>query len=136
MRYNTFSTFLVKKWNCRVLNFGAEVMQDYRNITGYIWFYFDYILPYFSPFFTPKTLISQKLLIVDTWNHSHWIWHTPKPECRTFKQFQCIFPTQNQENVNRAKLWLVQKENFCFNWTIMIWKAWNWEHLGFGACRI
>ena len=48
-------------------------MQDYRNITGYIWFYFDYILPYFSPFFTPKTLISQKLLIVDTWNHSHWI---------------------------------------------------------------
>ena len=39
-------------------------MQDYRNITGYIWFYFDYILPYFSPFFTPKTLISQKLLIV------------------------------------------------------------------------
>ena len=113
-----FSTFFVKKWNCRVLNFGAEVMQDCRNITGYIWFYFDYILPYFSPFFTLKTLISQKLLIVDTWNHFHWIQHAPKPECRTFKQFRCIFPTQNQENVNRAKLGLVQKENFSFNWTI------------------
>ena len=131
-----FSSFFVKKWNCRVLNFGTEVMQDYRNITGYIWFYFHCILPYFLPFFTPKTLISQKLLIVDTWNHSHWIQHAPKPECGTFKQFQCIFPTQNQENVNRVKLGLLQKENFCFNWKIMIQKAWNWEHLGFGACRI
>ena len=131
-----FSSFFVKKWNCRVLNFGAEVMQDYRNITGYIWFYFDYILPYFSPFLIPKTLISQKLLIVDTWNHSHWIRHAPKLEHKAFKQFRCIFPTQNQENVNRVKLGLVQKENFCFNWTLMIWKAWNWEHLGFGACQI
>ena len=45
---------------------------------------------------------------------------TPKPMHWTFKQFQCIFPTQNQENVNRAKLGLVQKENFCFNWKIII----------------
>ena len=90
----------------------------------------------YSPFFTPKTLISQKLLIVDTWNHSHWIWHAPKLEHGAFKQFRCIFPTQNQENVNRVKLGLVQKENFCFNWTLMIWKAWNWEHLGFGVCQI
>ena len=60
----------------------------------------------------------------------------PKPERGSFKQFRYIFPTQNQENVNRAKLGLVQKENFCFNWKVMIRKAWNWEHLGFGACRI
>ena len=53
-------------------------------------------------------------------NHSHCIRHAPKPERGSFKQFQCIFPTQNQENVNRAKLGLVQKENFCFNWKIMI----------------
>ena len=129
-----FSSFFVKKWNCRVLNFGH---RSYAGLQEHNWIYmvlFWLNLALLFTFFYPKTLISQKLLIVDTWNHSHWIWHAPKPEHGTFKQFRCIFPTQNQQNDNRVKLGLVQKENFCFNWTIMIWKAWNWEHLGSGPC--
>ena len=38
-------------------------MQDYRSITGYIWFYFDYILTYFSPFLPPKLLFLRNYLL-------------------------------------------------------------------------
>ena len=41
-------------------------MQDYRNINGYIWFYLTISYLTFHLFFTPKSLISQKQLIVDT----------------------------------------------------------------------
>ena len=44
----------------------------------------------------------------------------PETRARDFQAVSMHFPTQNQENVNRAKLGLVQKENFCFNWKIMI----------------
>ena len=42
-------------------------------------------------FFTPKTLISQKLLIIDTWNHCHWIRHTQNQSVGVSSSFDAFF---------------------------------------------
>ena len=44
-------------------------------------------------------VIFQELLITQTWNKCHWIWHTSNPTYMPLKPFQCIFPSQNQQNV-------------------------------------
>ena len=49
--------------------------------------------------FLPQILISQELLIVETWYLCHWIWHTSNPKYVPLKPFWCIFPSQNQQNV-------------------------------------
>ena len=38
-------------------------------------------------------------LIVETCNKCHWIWHALNPKYTPLKQFWCIFPSQNQQNV-------------------------------------
>ena len=49
--------------------------------------------------FWPEILIFQELLIVETWNKCHWIWHTSNPKYVPLKPLWCIFPSQNQQNV-------------------------------------
>ena len=49
--------------------------------------------------FLPKFLIFQEPLIVETQNLHHWIWHASNPKNTPLKPFQCIFPSQNQQNV-------------------------------------
>ena len=44
-------------------------------------------------------MIFQELLIIETWNKCHWIWHALNPKYAPLKPFQCIFPSQNQQNV-------------------------------------
>ena len=60
------------------------------------------ILMVFKPIFcyvSPKIMIFQEPLIVETQNKCHWIWHALNPKYMPLKQFQCIFPSQNQQNV-------------------------------------
>ena len=40
-----------------------------------------------------------ELLIAQTQNLWHWIWHMSNPTYVLLKPFQCIFPSQNQQNV-------------------------------------
>ena len=49
--------------------------------------------------FLPEILIFQELLIIETWNKCHWIWHVSNPKYVPLKPFWCIFPSQNQQNV-------------------------------------
>ena len=49
--------------------------------------------------FLAEILIFQELLIVETWNQCHWIWHISNPKYVPLKPFWCIFPSQNQQNV-------------------------------------
>ena len=56
----------------------------------------------FNPIFyyvSLKIVIFQELLIIETQNKCHWIWHALKPKYTPLKQFQCIFPSQNQQNM-------------------------------------
>ena len=60
------------------------------------------ILMIFNPilcYLSPKILIFQELLIIETWNKCHWIWHALNPKYATLKPFWWIFPSQNQQNV-------------------------------------
>ena len=52
-----------------------------------------------SCYVSPKIVILQEPLIVETRNKCHWIWHTLNPKCAPLKKFQCIFCSQNQQNV-------------------------------------
>ena len=47
----------------------------------------------------PKIVICQELLIAETPNKCHWIWHTLNLKYAPLKPFWCIFPSQNQQNV-------------------------------------
>ena len=60
------------------------------------------ILMVLNPIFcyvSPKIVIVHELLIVETCNKCHWIWHASNPKYAPLKQFLCIFPSQNQQNV-------------------------------------
>ena len=61
------------------------------------------ILMVFNPilcYVSPKIVTFQELLIVETHNKYHWIWHALNSKYMPLKQFWCIFPSQNQQNVN------------------------------------
>ena len=49
--------------------------------------------------FLPEIVIFQELLIAETQNLQHWIWHASNPKYVPLKQFQCIFPSQIQQNM-------------------------------------
>ena len=60
------------------------------------------ILLVFNPILchlSPKILIFQELLIIKSGKKCHWIWHALNPKYVPLKPFQCIFPSQNQQNV-------------------------------------
>ena len=62
---------------------------------------------------SPKIVIFHELLIVETCNKCHWIWHASNPKYAPFKKFQCILPSQNQQNV---KFWLFPELPLTKNW--------------------
>ena len=45
----------------------------------------------------------QELLVAETRNLQHWIWHASNSKYAPLKPFWCLFPSQNQDNV---KFWL------------------------------
>ena len=66
-------------------------------------------------------LIFQELLIIETWNKCHWIWHTSNPKYVPLKPFWCIFPSQNQQNVKFLPEILIFRE-------LLIVETWNLCH--------
>ena len=48
---------------------------------------------------SPKIVIFHEPLIIETRNKCHLIRHALNPKYVPLKQFQCIFPSQNQQNV-------------------------------------
>ena len=48
---------------------------------------------------SPKIVNFHEPLIIETCNKCHWIWHASNPKYIPLKQFWCIFPSQNQQNV-------------------------------------
>ena len=72
--------------------------------------------------FLPEILIFQELLIVDTWNLCHWIWHTSNPKYVPLKPFWCIFPSQNQQNVKfLPEILIFQEPLIVETWNLCHW---------------
>ena len=79
----------------------------------------------------------------------HWIWHTLNPKYAPLKQFQCIFPSQNQQNV---KFWLSPEIPLIFQELLFadtqfaLWQKWfgkslqtlhthHSSHFGYAICN-
>ena len=57
----------------------------------------------FNPIFcyvSPKIVMFREPVIIENCNKCHWIWHSLNPKYVPLKPFWCIFPSQNQQNVN------------------------------------
>ena len=95
------------------------------------------ILIVFNPILSsvsPKIVIFQELLIIETHNKCHWIWHDLNPKYTPVKQFWCIFPSQNQQNVKFLpeivifqELLIAETQNL-WHW---IWHALNPKYMPF-----
>ena len=67
-------------------------------------------------------------LITETQNLWHWIWHTSNLKYAPFKPFQCVFPSQNQQNV-KFFVW-----NCDFFWNCYLHRLKTCS-IGFGICQ-
>ena len=89
------------------------------------------ILMVFNPilcYLSPKILIFQEPLIMETWNKCHWIQHASNPKCAPLKPFQYISPCQNQQNVKfLPEIVIFQEPLIIETWNLChwIWHAWN-----------
>ena len=90
-------------------------------------------------YLSPKIWIFQEPLIVKTWNLHHLIWHTSNPKNIPLKPFQCIFPSQNQQNVKFLAVCFtpfdkkMKKVNLYRGKVYK--KAWKSAHIGFCLCQ-
>ena len=82
--------------------------------------------PIFS-YVSPKIVIFHELLIVETHNKCHWIWHALNPIYVPLKQFQCIFPSQKQQSMNFVPQIVIFQELFIAE-TQNLWH-WIWHAL-------
>ena len=95
------------------------------------------ILIVFNPIFcyvSPKIVIFQEPLIIETHNKCYWIQHDLNPKYTPVKQFWCIFPSQNQQNVKFLpeivifqELLIAETQNL-WHW---IWHALNPKYMPF-----
>ena len=70
---------------------------------------FWWFLTLFLCYLSPKILIFQELLIIETWKKCHWIWHVLNPKYDHSSHFDKFFP------VKINKMW-----NFCLKlWFFM-----------------
>ena len=61
-----------------------------------------HIVMVFNPilcYWFPKIVIFEEPLIIDTRYNCHYFQHASNPKYAPLKPFQCIFPSQNEENV-------------------------------------
>ena len=101
-----FLHFVWGRSRYRVMKYGVGVKWDTRRTAGYVPSHFHGFWTPFSTMCLLKIVIFHELLIVETCNKCHWIWHASNPKYAPFKNFQCIFPHQNQQNVKFClKLW-------------------------------
>ena len=79
----------------------------------------------FNPIFcyvSPNIVIFQEPLIVETHNKCHWIWHAMNPKYMPLKQFQCIFPSKNQQNMKLLPEIVIFQELLIAE----TWNLWHW----------
>ena len=88
-------------------------------------------------YLSPKILIFQELLIIETWNLCHWIWHASNPKHVPLKPFWCMFPSQNQQNVKSLAVCLTppdkNEKNYLYREKVFR-KAQKSAHMGFWVC--
>ena len=85
---------------------------------------FSNIFMVLNPMFcyvSPKIVIFYELLIIETPNKCHWIQHALNPKYAALKQFWCIFPSQNQQNVKFSPQIEIFQE-------LLIAETWNLWH--------
>ena len=83
-------------------------------------------------YLSPKILIFQELLIIETWNLCHWIWHAWNPKYMPLKPFWCIFFSQNEQKVKFLPEILIFQEPLIVetqNLHHWIWHASNPKHV-------
>ena len=94
---------------------------------------FHPILCYLSPIL----LMFQELLIVETWNLCHWIWHTLNPKYAPLKQFNA-FAQSKSRTVKILAVCLTlpdkKKKNINLYKDKVLRKAWKSSHIGFWVC--
>ena len=94
---------------------------DPRRTASYVSSYFHGLNPIFC-YVPPKIVIFHEPLIVETCNKCHWIRHGLNPKYMPLKQFQCIFPSQNQQNVKCLPEIVIFQEPFITE----TWNLWHW----------
>ena len=98
LSYYSFSAFCMGRSRYWVMKHGKRVKWDTRRTAAYIASHFQGLnLIFYNG--SPKIVIFHELLIVETCNKCHWIWHASNPKYVPLKPFWCIFPSQNQQNV-------------------------------------
>ena len=72
--------------------------------------------------------------IIENWNKCIGIWHALNPKYMPLKPFQCIFPSQNQQNVKFLPEFLIFQEPLIVetrNLHHWIWHALNPKYMSF-----
>ena len=100
LSYDGFSWFLTGRLRHRVQkhSVGGRIRSKEDCCIGPI--LFRWFLTPFSCYLSSKIWIFRKQLIIETWNLHHWFWKVSNPKYAPLKSFQCIFPSQNQQNMN------------------------------------
>ena len=88
---------------------------------------------------SPKIVIFHELLIIETLNKCHWIWHALNPKYAPLKQFQCIFPVKINKMWNFDCLlnspWQKTEKNVNLYREKVFAKACKSAHTGFSVCQ-
>ena len=104
LSYYGFSAFCMGRSRYWVMKYGVGVKWDTRRTAGYVRIPFSWFWTPCSTMWSPKIVIFHELLIVETCNKCHWIWHASNPKYVPLKPFLMhFFPVKNQQNV---KFWL------------------------------
>ena len=89
------------------------------------WSNFDAFLPVKNPQnvkFLPEIVIFQELLITETWNLWHWMWHASNPKLCHSSHFYIFFPVKNQQNVKFLPESVIFQELL----NAETWNLWHW----------
>ena len=76
---------------------------------------------------SPEIVIFHELLIVETGNKCHWLWHASNPKYVLVKQFWSIFASQNEQNVKFLSEIVIFQEPLIAETQNL--QQWNWHAL-------
>ena len=110
----------------RVLKHGVGVKWDPRRTAAYVHSIFM-VLNLIFYYVSPKIVIFHELLIVETGNKYHWIWHASNPKYVLVKQFWSIFASQNEQNVKFLSEIVIFQEPLIAETQNL--QQWNWHAL-------
>ena len=120
LSYYGSSAFFMGRSRYGVLKQGVGVKWDPRRTAAYVHSIFM-VLNLIFYYVSPKIVIFHELLIVETGNKCHWIWHASNPKCAPLKQFWIIFASQNEQNVKFLSEIMIFQQ-------LLIAETWNLQH--------